>query len=347
MKNIYDLSFSEIESFIKEKDEPSFRSKQIWEGLYQHRYSCWEDFSALPKPFRQMLENHIALTSLIKVDSVFSNDLQTEKVLFQMNDSNYIESVLLRNDNRLTLCISTQSGCPVGCVFCATGNLGFNRNLTSGEIIEQVIFFIRALQPDNEKLTNIVLMGMGEPFLNYDNTISAITSLNDASGLNIGARRITISTIGIVDRIKQFAEKELQINLSVSLHAPNDLLRQQLVPLARKYPLRELFEICHYYFEKTNRRITFEYVMIGGINDSPALAHELVSLLRGLNCHLNLIPLNPTSHFIGKPSNPAMIRQFGRILLEKGIATSIRDSQGSDIQAGCGQLAGTINQRKQ
>ncbi|MDP2965969.1 MAG: 23S rRNA (adenine(2503)-C(2))-methyltransferase RlmN [Pelolinea sp.] len=346
MNNIYDLYFSEIESFLKDEGEPSFRAKQIWEGLYQHRYSSWEEFSSSPKPLRQKLESHFSITSLIKVNSVFSTDLQTEKILFQLKDSNYIESVLLRKDNRLTLCISTQSGCPVGCIFCATGNLGFKRNLSSGEIIEQVIFIMKALEPNEEKLTNIVLMGMGEPFLNYDNTISAITKLNDANSLNIGARRITISTIGIIDRIKQFSEKELQINLSVSLHAPNDLLRQQFVPIAKKYPLRELIAACRSYFDRTNRRITFEYVMIKGINDSPILAFELVKLLRGLNCHLNLIPLNLTSHFMGKPSDTSTIREFGKILLEKGIATSIRDSQGSDVQAGCGQLAGKIIQKQ-
>ena len=342
MKNIYDLSFSEVESYIKDIGEAGFRSKQIWEGLYQLHNSAWEDFSSLPKTLREKLGSDYSLNSLTKIESVFSNDLQTEKVLFQLPDSNFIESVLLRKDDRLTLCISTQSGCPVGCVFCATGNLGFKRNLSGGEIIEQVIYFINALKPKNEKLTNIVLMGMGEPFLNYDNTMTAVERLNDAGGLNIGARRITISTIGISNKIKEFSEKELQINLSISLHAPNDQLRQQLVPIAKNHPIRELIEACRSYISKTNRRITFEYVMIKGINDSPKFASELFSLLRGLNCHVNLIPLNSNMHFSGKPSDPAVIREFGRILIEKGIAASIRDSQGSDIQAGCGQLAGKI-----
>ena len=340
MKNIYDLTFAEIETFIKDVGEVAFRSKQIWEGLYQLHNSGWDDFSSLPKSLRERLGSEYSLNSLTRIESVFSKDLQTEKVLFQLVDSNYIESVLLRKDDRLTLCISSQSGCPVGCVFCATGTLGFKRNLTSGEIIEQVIFFINALKPKGEKLTNIVMMGMGEPFLNYGNTIAAVDKLNDAGGLNIGARRITISTIGIIDKIKVFSEKEMQINLSVSLHAPNDLLRQQLVPLAKKYPIKELIEACRLYVAKTNRRITFEYVMIKGINDSPKFASELITLLRGLNCHLNLIPLNSNMHFSGKPSDPSTIREFGRILIEKGIAASIRDSQGSDIQAGCGQLAG-------
>jgi 23S rRNA (adenine2503-C2)-methyltransferase len=342
MNSIYDLSYSEIESFIKTEGEPAFRANQIWEGLYQHRYSSWDEFTSSPKPLRQKLEDHFIIVSLKKVDAVLSTDLQTEKVLFKLKDSSLIESVLLRSDNRLTLCISTQSGCPVGCVFCATGNLGFIRNLSTGEIIEQVIFFMKALEPNKEKLTNIVLMGMGEPFLNYDNTISAITRLNADKCLNFGARRITISTIGIIDRIKQFSEKELQINLSISLHAPNDLLRQQLVPLAKNYPIKELINTCHSYFDRTSRRITFEYVMVKGINDSPVLALELVNLLKGLNCHVNLIPLNPTSHYMGRPSNSSTIREFGRILLEKGLATSIRNSQGSDIQAGCGQLAGCL-----
>ncbi len=340
MKNIYDLSFSEIENYIKEIGEAGFRSKQIWEGLYQRCYSAWDDFSTLSKPLRERLSNEFSLNSITKVESVFSNNLQTEKVLFQLPDLNYIESVLLRKDDRLTLCISTQSGCPVGCVFCATGKLGFKRNLTSGEIIEQVIHFTNAVKLNSEKLTNIVLMGMGEPFLNYENTITAVDRLNDANGLNIGARRITISTIGIIEKIKSFSEKKIQINLSISLHAPNDLLRQKLVPLIRKYPIKELVDACRIYIAKTNRRVTFEYVMIKGINDSPKLANELVALLKGLNCHLNLIPLNPTRHFSGAPSDASSIREFGRILIEKGIAASIRHSQGSEIQAGCGQLAG-------
>ena len=342
MNNFYDLSFNEIDAFVKEKNEPAFRARQIWEGVYQLHYTSWGQFSSLPLSLRENLETSFSLKSLIKSDSIFSKDLQTEKVLFQLSDFNFIESVLLRKDDRLTLCISTQSGCPVGCIFCATGNLGFKRNLTSGEMIEQVIFFINALKPGGEKLTNIVLMGMGEPFLNYENTISAVDRLNNAQGLNIGARRITISTIGIVDKIREFSEKELQINLSISLHAPNDHLRQQLVPLARNNPLSELIEACHSYIAKTNRRITFEYVMIKGINDTPKLAYELVNLIKGLNCHVNLIPLNPNMHYSGKPSDPSSIREFGRILIEKGIAASIRDSQGSDIQAGCGQLAGKI-----
>ncbi len=341
---IYDLGFGEIEALIKSVGEPSFRAKQIWEGLYQHQYNSWKEFSSLPKHLREILEKTCSISSIFQVNSVFSSDLQTEKVLFQLNDSNYIESVLLRKDDRLTLCISTQSGCPVGCVFCATGNLGFKRNLLCSEIIEQVIFFIRALKRVEEKLTNIVLMGMGEPFLNYGNTISAVARLNDVSGLNIGARRITISTIGIIDKIEEFSEKELQINLSISLHASNDQLRQQLVPFATKYPVKNLIDASRSYVEKTNRRITFEYVMIKEINDNPKYAVELVHVLRGLNCHVNLIPLNPAFHFSGKPSDPASIREFGRILIEKGIAVSIRDSQGTDIQAGCGQLAGKFIQ---
>jgi 23S rRNA (adenine2503-C2)-methyltransferase len=344
MLNIYDLGFSEIEIFFESEGEPSFRAKQIWEGLYKHLYSSWDEFTTLPKSLRQKFELIYRSSSITKVNSIYSKDYQTEKVLFRLIDSNYVESVLLRNDTRLTLCISTQSGCPVGCVFCATGKFGFKRNLSSGEIIEQVVYFLKELAQKDEKLTNIVLMGMGEPFLNYDNSLIALERLNDASALNIGARRITISTIGIIEKIKQFSDKELQINLSISLHAPNDHLRSQLVPLAKRYPIHELIASCNSYILQTNRRVTFEYVMIKGVNDSSTLALELVNLLRGLNCHVNLIPLNPTGHFSGVPSDSASIREFGRILLENGIPTSIRESQGSDIQAGCGQLAGKYNQ---
>ena len=292
------------------------------------------------------MEKDFQILSIATINSVKSDDGLTQKILFQLNDGNLIESVLIRSDRRLTLCISTQSGCPVKCVFCATGNIGFIRNLSSGEIVEQVVSTMHILKPGNESLTNIVLMGMGEPFLNFENSLTAVDRLNDASGFNFGARRITISTIGIIEGIEKLADAQKQYNLSVSLHAPNDTLRKQLIPLAKHNPIEKLIQAIQLYFSKTGRRVTFEYVMIDGVNDTPDLAAELVVLLKGMNCHVNLIPLNPNPHYKGQSSKPAVIKEFGRILIEHHIPTSIRDSQGSDIQAGCGQLAGRIENKK-
>ena len=340
MNNIYDLSFEDIEEYFLSQGERSFRAKQIWDGLYKHLYSCWDDFSTIPKLLREKLQARFSLGSLKEINVITTADGRTRKSLFKLFDGNLLESVLLRKSDRLTLCISTQSGCPVGCIFCATGNLGFFRNLTGGEIAEQAVYFQRLLKEENNKLTNIVFMGMGEPFLNYKNSLFSVNILNHKNGLNIGARRITISTIGILDKIISFADKEIQVNLSISLHAPNDELRRKLIPLAKSYSVLELINSCQYYFAKTQRRVTFEYVLIHGINDQPIHAQQLADLLKTLNSHVNLIALNPTDHYGGKAPAEDTIKEFGRILLDKGITLSIRESQGFEIGAGCGQLAG-------
>ncbi len=340
MKNIYDLTFKEIEEEVTNLGEKNFHAKQIWYGLYRHLYIEWQQFTTLSKDLREKLGHLFTIGTLSELDVLRTEDGSTRKSLFKLPDGNLIESVLLRKYDRVTLCISTQSGCPVGCVFCATGNLGFFRNLTSGEIAEQAIFFQRMLANEDKKLTNIVLMGMGEPFLNYEPVMDAISILNHKDGLNIGARRITISTIGILDKIRTFADEETQVNLSVSLHAPSDDLRRMLVPLAKSYSVQELIETCRYYFDKTGRRVTFEYVLISGKNDQPEHAEKLAELLKGLNCHINLIPLNETDHFPGHAPEPDVMKEFGRILLGHGLTLSFRDSQGFEIAAGCGQLAG-------
>ena len=226
--------------------------------------SSWQDFTNIPKELRLFLESRYSLGSLNVLDETSASDQQSTKYLFSLSDGNFVESVILRNNDRITLCISTQSGCPVGCVFCATGKFGFFRDLTSGEIVEQVIHLSRLLSQQDEHITNIVLMGMGEPFLNFEATLDAVKRFNDNSGMNIGARRITISTIGIPDKILRFAQEGLQINLAVSLHAPNDTLRRELVPVAAKIHLSELMQACRQYIKATNRRITFEYVLING-----------------------------------------------------------------------------------
>ena len=225
------------------------------------------------------------------------------------------------------------------CVFCATGQMGFKRHLTAGEIVEQVLFFARQLKTDDEKVTNIVLMGMGEPFHNYEATMKAIDLLGDPNGLGLGARRFTISTVGLVPMIKRFADEKRQVNLAISLHAVDDSERSSLMPVNHKYPIQDVMEACHYYIEKTNRRITFEWALIAGKNDSEQTAQKLAQLLEGLLCHVNAIPLNPTSQSIYQASDKNQTIKFQKVLERNGIPCTIRLRRGIDIQAGCGQLA--------
>ena len=249
-----------------------------------------------------------------------------------------IETVLMRYKKRRTLCISTQAGCALGCVFCATGQMGFRRNLSSGEIVEQVIIFERSLMEIGESLTNIVVMGMGEPFHNYQNTMAAVGRLNHPDGLNIGARRFTVSTVGLVPQILRFAREQKQVNLAVSLHAADDELRSSMLPINSRYPLEELLDACRKYVDLTHRRITFEWALINDVNDSVEQAMKLAGLLKGLLCHVNIIPLNPTQGYSGSGTSRERARNFQSALKAKGIPCTIRVRRGIEIQAGCGQL---------
>lgn len=336
---VYDLSFQDLLDLCDKYNEPAFRAKQVWEGLYIQFWQSTEEMTTLPIQFRQQLTDELVFSSFTTCDVLISKDRETIKTLFHLQDGKAIEAVLMKYEQRRTLCISTQVGCAMGCVFCATGQMGFQRNLTSGEIIEQVIFYARQLMQNDEQVTNIVIMGMGEPFLNFKNTIAAIDTLNDSQGMNLGERRFTISTVGIVPGILEFAELKRQINLAISLHAANDELRSRLLPINRKYPLQKLMASCHEYIQKTNRRITFEWALIQGVNDSIEHAKELARLIRGMMCHVNIIPLNPTQRYIGLPSPINQARAFQVILTDAGIPCTIRLRRGIDIQAGCGQLA--------
>ncbi len=340
MKNILDLEYSTLEERIHQLSEPSFRASQIWEGLYKQNFFYWNDFSNLPISLRSYLAKEYNILSLDLIKESKTIDKRTTKVLFRLNDGNQIESVHLINNNRNTICISTQAGCPVGCAFCATGKNGFFRNLKISEIISQVLFFSHRLHAIGQNITNIVLMGMGEPFLNYNATLQSIKRFNNSKGIDIGARRITISTIGIVEKIIEFADEQRQFNLAISLHAPNDKLREELIPIAHKYPIKEILRSADYYISKTSRKITYEYVLIDKINSTRRHAQTLAELIRKQNCHVNLIALNPNSHFKGEPPSVKSISDFENILLINGIPTTIRNSQGSKIKAGCGQLAG-------
>lgn len=246
---------------------------------------------------------------------------------------------------RHTLCISTQAGCAMGCVFCATGQMGFKRHLSSGEIVAQVLYYARLLKRENQSVTNIVLMGMGEPFHNYENTMAAIDRLNDSQGYNLGARRFTISTVGLVPQIKRFADEHRQVNLAISLHAADDDERLAIMPVNKKYNIEEVIEACKYYVHKTHRRVTFEWALIHGVNDTPEVAKKLAARLKGLLCHVNAIPLNPTTGYAGQAASRERATQFKVALEQAGVPCTIRMRRGIDIQAGCGQLAGGVFNR--
>ncbi len=318
--------------------QPKFRAGQIWQWLYVHLVSGWDEMSNLPKTLREQLARVYLLDPLTLIDGQVSADAQTEKTLFRLVDGATIESVLMRYEERNTVCVSTQVGCAVGCAFCATGQSGFERNLTTGEIVAQPLYFARALRAQAQAVSHIVVMGMGEPLINYDATWQAVETWNDERGFNLGARRITLSTAGYIPGIERLAGESLQVGLAVSLHAPTDALRSDLVPLNKTCPLADLLRACQAYVAQTGRRITFEYALIDGINDSPAQARHLAALLKRLVCHVNLIPLNPSPGSDLRPSPAGRVDAFLRILQENGIAATVRLRRGIDIQAGCGQL---------
>ena len=336
---IFDLDYSELASIIAAWGEPVYRARQIWQGLYQNLWEVPEQFTTLPKELRLRLGEELTLSRLQKEQVLQSTDGETEKTLFRLPDQRAIETVLMRYRQRRTLCISTQAGCAMGCVFCATGQMGFQRNLSSGEIVEQVVYFARQLQAVNEKITNIVVMGMGEPFHNYNATLQSIDRLTHPDGMALGARRFTISTVGLVPAIRRFTAERRQVNLAISLHAADDEHRAALLPIDKKYPIAEVIQACQEYVNQTHRRVTFEWALIKGVNDSTEQARSLAMLLQGLLCHVNVIPLNPTHGYAGQATTHQRALAFKSELERHGIPCSIRLRRGIDIQAGCGQLA--------
>ena len=336
---IYDLDLPDLKEQFEAWGQPAYRAVQVWQGLYKQFWNTPEQFSSLPLSLRQQMADKFTFTGLIPGQVLQSSDRETTKTLFSLDDHRAIEAVLMKYDERRTLCISTQAGCAMGCVFCATGQMGFKRNLTSGEIVEQVLYYARLLKMEGERVTNIVVMGMGEPFHNYDATMAAINRLNDPQGMMLGERRFTVSTVGLVPMIKRFAGEKRQINLAISLHAANDTLRSQLLPVNHKYPIADLLSACREYVEITNRRLTFEWALIYGVNDSVDDARELARLLHGMMCHVNIIPLNPTHRYSGQATTRQRADAFRNTLVEAGIPCTIRLRRGIDIEAGCGQLA--------
>jgi 23S rRNA (adenine2503-C2)-methyltransferase len=337
--NIFDLSIEELETVFTEWGYPAYRARQLWHGLYRQLWASVEQFTTLPKHMQTQLQRGFLFSHLAPVQSLNSTDGQTRKTLFKLPDGQAIEAVLMTYNKRNTLCISTQAGCAMGCVFCATGQMGFRRNLSKGEIIEQVLFYARQLETTGEKVTNVVVMGMGEPFHNYDATLAAIDQLNHPGGFNFGARRFTISTVGLVPAILRFAREKRQVNLAISLHAAEDNLRSSMLPINKKYPLDQLMDACRQYISLTGRRITFEWALIDGVNDSIEQAENLSGLLKGLLCHVNLIPLNPTQGYNATGSSVETVKAFQAVLDQHHIPCTIRIRRGIDIQAGCGQLA--------
>jgi 23S rRNA (adenine2503-C2)-methyltransferase len=334
---------------------PKFRAKQIMAAIYQQAVDNYDEITTLPKELKEYLKKNIGIMSLKPVRSMVSKDGKTEKALFETNDGQKIEAVLMEfDDGRDSVCVSSQAGCQLGCKFCATGTLKFGRNLTYEEISDQVLYFAQKLHKKDRHVTNIVFMGMGEPFMNYENVMDSIRNINDPDGLNIGARHITVSTSGICEGIEKLADAKIQVNLAVSLHAPTQEIRQKIMPIAHKYPLEQLMKAIEDYIQKTNRRVSYEYVMLKNINDGEKDATALARLLKGQLCHVNLIPYNATGIQGIEGSHKNNIKVFSEILKNRGITSTIRMTMGQDIDAACGQLAnkearvksGSANQSK-
>jgi 23S rRNA (adenine2503-C2)-methyltransferase len=338
-QNFFDLDLETLKAELKNAGIPEFRAKQLWQAFYMDLVSDISEVTTISKDLRASLADKFEFIHLHTDRRVASVDNQTVKTLFKFPDGRAIETVLMRYESRQTLCISSQSGCAMGCVFCATGQMGFARHLSAGEIVEQVLVFARELKQAGQVVTNIVIMGMGEPFHNYEAVMTAIGRLNAAGGFNLGARRFTISTVGLVPMIRRFADEKSQVNLAISLHAANDTLRASLLPIAKIHPLTELIEACQYYVNATHRRLTFEWALIQGINDSDKDAVELAALVKGMLCHVNIIPLNPTRAYQGQATTHERALAFKNILDKNGIPCTIRLRRGIDINAGCGQLA--------
>lgn len=345
----YDLPFSALQSTLEAWGEPPFRAGQLWQWLYTHLAGSFEQMTTLPRSLRERLAAEMPVGLPQVLASQVSPDQRTRKDLLQLGDGQTIEAVLMRYERRRTACVSTQVGCPVRCVFCATGQAGFRRDLSAGEIVAQVLHFARILRGEGQRLSNVVLMGMGEPLLNYDASLEAIRRITDPQGFNLGQRHVTLSTVGIVPGIDRLAQESetwrdgsLQITLAVSLHAATDELRDTLVPINRRYPLDDLVAACHRYHGRTRRRVTFEWALIRGVNDSPQQAEALAARLLGLPAHVNLIPLNPTPGYSGLPSSGEAIASFTAILERHRIPHTVRLRRGIEIQAGCGQLRGIV-----
>ncbi|WP_066289225.1 23S rRNA (adenine(2503)-C(2))-methyltransferase RlmN [Bacillus sp. FJAT-29937] len=335
--SIYSLQLHELKDWLAEMNEKTFRADQIFDWLYTKRVLSFDDMSNLSKGLREKLSDSFTLTTLKTIIQQQSSD-GTIKFLFELHDGYSIETVLMRHEYGNSVCVTTQVGCRIGCTFCASTLGGLKRNLEAGEIVAQVVKVQQALDETEERVSSIVIMGIGEPFDNYDQMLSFLKIVNHDKGLNIGARHITVSTSGIIPKIYQFADENLQINFALSLHAPNSELRSRLMPINRAYKLPDLMEAIRYYINKTGRRVSFEYGLFGGVNDQVEHAEELAKLVKGIKCHINLIPVNyvPERDYVRTPKE--QIFKFEKTLKNHGVNVTIRREQGHDIDAACGQL---------
>lgn len=334
MKNILDLDIEALKLWMEQNGEKSFRAKQVFQWIYKGVFN-FKDMKNISTNTLEHLEKYFYIGIPKVVTKLVSKDEDTVKFLFAYEDGNLIESVVMKYKHGNSICVSTQVGCRMGCKFCASTIEGMVRNLSSGEILAQIL---KAQEEIGERISNVVLMGSGEPLDNYENVIKFIKEINKSEGLNIGQRHITLSTCGVVPKIRELAHENLQITLAISLHAPNDNLRRQVMPIANKYSINEILDVCKYYIRKTNRRISFEYALVKGFNDSMEQSKELSDILNGILCHVNLIPVNEIKENTLKKSSSDNIINFKNILCKNGIETTIRREMGSDIDAACGQL---------
>ncbi|MBR3058480.1 MAG: 23S rRNA (adenine(2503)-C(2))-methyltransferase RlmN [Clostridiales bacterium] len=339
---VFDLTLADWEAYMKEKGFPKFRAQQIYQWLMKGTLDL-SQMTNVPNDIKKAVSEDLIVESMSIEKHLVSQIDGTQKFVFRLYDGHCIETVLMRYKTGLSICISSQAGCKMGCRFCASAHAGFGRNLTSGEMLGQVLL---AGAFAKERIHSVVVMGIGEPFDNYENLIGFLHAANDEAGLNLGARHITVSTCGLVPQMLQFAEIDMQVNLSVSLHAPNDTLRQELMPIANRYSIKEVLDACRTYEKKTNRRITFEYSLFDGVNDTYECARELAKVLRGIHCHINLIAANEFDGSPFKRSKAASVRSFQENLEKNGMTVTLRREMGTDIMAACGQLRRGLQEKK-
>ena len=333
MKNIFNITFDDLETYFISNNDKKFRATQLYDFLYKKRIYELESMSNIPNSTKEILKKDFDFSFIKMIKKQEDNDVK--KYLFELVDGNRIESVLMFHDYGISLCVSSQVGCNMGCAFCESGRLKKVRNLETYEIVEQLLLIEKDA---NIRITHIVVMGIGEPFDNYDNVMNFVRIVTSNKGIDLGNRHITISTCGVIPGIEKFMNDFNQVNLAISLHAPNDDIRNKIMPISKAYKLTDLMYTIKKYIEKTNRRVTFEYIMLDGVNDSLECAEELVKLLKGINCYVNLIPYNETENIQFKRSKKMQILAFYDILKKNGIAVTIRREFGGNVDAACGQL---------
>ncbi len=331
--NLYDFTIEELETYFIEQNDKKFRATQVYEWLYRKRIQSIDEMTNLKKEVLENLQNHFTLNTIQLIQK--QEDVDVKKYLFLLEDSEVVEAVLMKHIYGNSLCVSSQVGCNMRCKFCESGRRKKVRNLETHEMVEQIL---QVEKQENTRISHVVVMGIGEPFDNYEHLVKFIEIINYPKGLAIGSRHITVSTCGIIPKIQEFSKLPYQVNLAISLHAPNNEIRNQIMPINKVYKLEELIKILKEYIKITNRRVTFEYILLSGINDSREHANELSDLLRGMNCYVNLIPYNETSHIDFKRSKSENIHNFYDTLKKRGISVTIRREYGTKISAACGQL---------